>query len=145
MLSVLAATLVVWGLVVDRGSGRSAEAEPPDPGVQPGVQAWFKDREAQEIELNDALVPIALEKVRTVTAAKVPCQRLKKAAHAMVVHGKAPHAEVDRLARAGLVKFEQGADACLGGDLAAARRLVSEGLAERTAAAEPLDETLDGD
>jgi hypothetical protein len=57
----------------------------------------------------------------------------------------APHAEVDTLERAGLAKFGQAAAACLAGDRATAHRLVTEGLAERAAAQEPLDELLDGE
>jgi hypothetical protein len=145
LVSVLASALVVLGLVVTRGGNAPAEADPPDPGVQPAVQKWFKDREGEQVELNNALVPFALKQLTTAAAAKAPCERLRKVSHAMVVRGRAPQAEVDLLARAGLVKFEQGSQACLAGDMTAAKRLVGDGLAERAAAAEPLDETLDGD
>jgi hypothetical protein len=146
LLVALASALVVVSLVTTRGGGGTpAQADPPAPGVQPAVQKWLKDREPLQIELNDALVPIAQKDLTNIPAAKAPCQRLKKAAHAMVARGKAPNPDVDSLARAGLAEFEQGANTCLTGDLDTAQRLVAEGLAERAAAAEPLDETLDGD
>jgi hypothetical protein len=73
------------------------------------------------------------------------CRRLAVVAGVLTRVSAAPNAEVNQLSRAGLVKFQQGAAACLAGDLASAERLVAQGLAERAAVQETLDETLDGD
>jgi hypothetical protein len=126
-------------------SSSTVEAAPPPPGVQPAVQKWFKAREQSQIELNNALVPIVQKTIEEPGGSLAPCRRLAKAASVLSNMAAAPHPKVDQLTRAGLAKFKQGAAACLAGDLATAERLVSEGLAERTAAQEPLDETLDGD
>ena len=98
-----------------------------------------------QIELNNALIPIVQQRIADPAKAPVMCRRLVLAARAMLGRVVAPHARVDTLARAGLAKFEQGAVACLAGDRGSAQRLVTEGLAERTAAQEPLDELLEGE
>ena len=138
---VVALALALAGVVVANKPG-DAPAQPPPvpPGLQPGVQKWLKDREPLQIELNNALVPVVQNNLGDAT-----CRRLRNAAHRMSALSKAPHARVDTLARAGLAKFEQGATTCLAGNLAEGERLVREGLAERTAATEPLDETLEGE
>ena len=71
--------------------------------------------------------------------------RVLAAAKTMSGQAKAPNAQVDVLARAGLAKIEQGAAACVTGDAGGGKRLIAEGLAERTAATEPFDETLEGE
>lgn len=115
------------------------------PGLRPNVQKWMKDRERYQIELNNALVLVVQKKLGTPSAAQAVCARLSKGARAMAGRGKAPDLTVDTLAGAGLAKFVQAAAACSAGDLGAAEKLVAEGLAERTAATEPLDETLEGE
>jgi hypothetical protein len=47
---------------------------------------------------------------------------------------------LDQLAKAGLAKFVQGAEACVAGDSTAAAPLITDGLAERTATQETFDE-----
>src|SRR5215217_6536667 len=141
----VAAALVVALLVADNPGESPAQADspaqaPPPPGLEPDVQNWLKDREPLQIELNNALVAFVQNKL-----GNAACRRLTNAADRMSALSRAPHARVDELARAGLAKFEQGAAACLAGNLAEGERLVREGLAERTAATEPLDETLDGE
>ncbi|MCW2810373.1 MAG: hypothetical protein JWP61_831 [Friedmanniella sp.] len=123
----------------------AVEAAVPPPGVQPAVQKWLKAREESQIELNNALVPFVQKTVGKPDAAPAACHRLAKATRVLLSMAAAPHPKVDELTRAGLAKFERGATACAAGDLATAEGLVAEGLAERTAAQEPLDETLDGD
>jgi hypothetical protein len=138
---VVALVLVLAGVVVANNPGDSpAQAPPLPPGLQPGVQEWLKNRGPLQIDLNNALVPFVQNKLGNAT-----CRRLSNAARRMSALSKAPDARVDVLARAGLAKFEQGAAACLAGNLAEGERLVREGLAERTAATEPLDETLAGE
>ena len=147
-LLVAALAVILAGAAVAVGpfnSSPTVEAAPPPPGVQPAVQKWFKAREKSQIELNNALVPIVQKTIEQPGESLAPCRRVAKAASVLSKMAAAPHSKVDQLTRAGLAKFEQGAAACLAGNLATAERLVAEGLAERTAAQEPLDETLDGD
>jgi hypothetical protein len=149
------ARLLVIALVLGLGGAAVAgvpfqpppevEAAAPPPGVQPEVQKWFKLREKSQIELNDALLPVVQKGIEKPGAAPAACRRLATVTKVMLKGAAAPHPKVDQLSRAGLAKFDQGAAACLAGDLATAERLVAEGLAERTAAQEPLDEVLDGD
>jgi hypothetical protein len=147
LMSIIALTLGLASASVAAGPFDSAkvEAADPPPGVQPAVQKWLKLREKSQIELNDALVPIVQKKIEQPGAAPPACRRLATVTKVLLTMSAAPHPKVDQLARAGLTKFEQGAAACLAGDLANAERLVAEGLTERAAAQEPFDETLDGD
>jgi uncharacterized membrane protein YdfJ with MMPL/SSD domain len=125
--------------------GSAAEAQESPPGLQPPVQKWLKDRETQQIELNNALVAIVRKQIGDPAAAQAACTRLSTAVRALSRQGAAPERRVDQLTRAGLAKFEQASRACLAGDRANAERLVTEGLAERAAAQESLDEVLDGE
>jgi hypothetical protein len=70
---------------------------------------------------------------------------LNAAVKALQAQDRAPVAEIDELARAGLDKIEQAATACLAGDVAGTQRLAAEGLAERADATLPLDEALEGE
>ncbi|MGS0687640.1 hypothetical protein ACVBEQ_21190 [Nakamurella sp. GG22] len=131
----------------DHGSAAQAGASPVavnpvPPGIQPPVQAWLKVREKKLIDLNNALVPVVQAPGLPAAAA---CARVLAAAKTMSGQAKAPNAQVDVLARAGLAKIEQGAAACVTGDAGGGKRLIAEGLAERTAATEPFDETLEGE
>jgi hypothetical protein len=125
-------------------AGASTTVVPP-PGLRPDVEKWFKARQNAQIELNDALVPVVQNKVQKAGASAAPCKRIDRAVRALNAVGRAPHAETDALARAGLDKIGRGAAACLAGDLATARRLISEGLAERADASLLLDEVLEGE
>jgi len=108
-------------------------------GEQPAVQEWLKGRETLVIELNNALVPFVQN-----TVDDAACHRLADAAHNMSVYPEAPHPRLDELARAGLASFEEGAAECLEGDYPDAVQLVTQGLAERTAAQDDLDALLQG-
>jgi hypothetical protein len=117
------------------------------PGLEPPVQAWFEGRQDDVIELNDALVPLVQKQVKDPAAARTACARLAKVSRALSARSAVPgpRPEINTAARAGLVKFVQAASACLAGDVPTAERLVSEGLAERTAAQQHLDELLDNE
>jgi len=144
LLGVVVMALIGVALWTDQGEP-PAQAQPVPPGIQPAVQKWMKDREKPQIELNNALIPIVQKEIEQPGASESRCRRLAAAVKVLLNIPAAPDPNVDELARAGLVKIEQGAAACLAGDLATAERLVAEGLAERTAAQEPLDETLEGE
>jgi hypothetical protein len=150
-LVVVAALGGLAGIAVTAVSVGAAQAQaPPPPGLQPPglrppVQSWLKDREAEQIELNNALVAIVQKQVGDPRAVKAACPRLAAAVDAMSGQSAAPEQQVDRLTRAGLGKFKQASVVCLAGDVATAERLVTEGLAQRAAAQEPLDQVLDGD
>jgi hypothetical protein len=132
------------GSAAPAGISPAAAAATP-PGLQPSVQAWLKAREKGLIELNNALVPIVQVDHPSGAAGKAACARVLAAARAMSGRAKAPDARVDTLARAGLAKIEQGAAACVAGDAVGGKQLITQGLAERTAATEPFDDTLEGE
>ena len=148
---LIAAVLLIAVLGNALAAGRSeapaavAGQQAPPPGLQPPVQKWLKEREPLQIELNNALVPVVQQKIKDPGQAPRICSRILAASRAHMARPAAPDAQVDQLARAGLVKFEQGALACLTGDITSGLRLITEGLAERTAAQEPLDEVLEGE
>jgi hypothetical protein len=117
---------------------------PPIPGTDTGVQRWFKAREADQIELNNAL-DLAKQLPRQAGAARPICLRLARVALAMDKFRRVPVAALDSPLRAGLTDFGQAAAACLTGDLAKAERLVAAGLAARTAASDRIDALLEGE
>lgn len=121
-----------------------AAGKAPAPGTDPAVQRWFKNRDALQIELNNALLP-AQKLPRSAAAARPVCTRLLKAATALSAYGRLPSTPLDNLVRSGLATFVKAATTCLAGDLPAAEQLVAQGLAERAAVSEQIDETLDGD
>jgi hypothetical protein len=127
-------------------AAHSVPAPPPAPGTDNAVTGWMQQREPLQIELNNALQQFAALPAATDrrSAARV-CTRLAAADAALEHLGRVPAAELDAALRAGLASFRQGAAACLHGDLAGARALVATGLAERTAAADQIDDMLDGD
>jgi hypothetical protein len=148
--AVVAAALVVAAMLaggVAGGPEAVAVSAAIPPGLQPPVQAWFEGREDDVIELNDALVPLVQKRVKDPAAARAACSRLSKVSRALSARSAVPgpRPEINTAARAGLAKFVQAASACLAGDVPTAERLVSEGLAERTAAQQQLDELLDNE
>lgn len=114
------------------------------PGLDPLVQRWFKNREALQIELNNALQP-AQKLPRPAAAARPVCTRLLKAASVLAAYSQVPDARLQAPVRAGLDSFVKAATVCLAGDLDGAEKLVAAGLQERTAVAQQIDELLDGD
>jgi hypothetical protein len=149
-ISVLIAAIALLGVMITVTTGGSpsepsAEAAGAPPGNRADVQKWFKAREKAQIELNDALVPVVQNNIGSAGPTSAPCRRLDAAVKALEAQGRAPVAEIDELARAGLDKIEKAATACLAGDIAQAQRLAAEGLAERADASLPLDEALEGE
>jgi hypothetical protein len=146
----LIAAIALLAVIINMTTGPApsqppAEAAAPPAGNRADVQKWFKTREKAQIELNNALVPVVQDKLGSVGRTSAQCRRLNAAVLALKAQGRAPVAEIDELARAGLDKIEQAATACLAGDAAAAQRLAAQGLAERAEASLPLDEALEGE
>jgi hypothetical protein len=149
-VSVLVAAIALLGVMITVTTGGnasepSAEAAGAPPGNRADVQKWFKAREKAQLELNDALVPVVQNRIGNGGPTSGPCRRLNAAVKALQAQDRAPVAEIDELARAGLDKIEQAATACLAGDVAGTQRLAAEGLAERADATLPLDEALEGE
>jgi hypothetical protein len=151
IVGAVLAVMVVAALVLAEVFGGTSEAAAQQravpPGLQPPVQSWLKDRERDLIELNNALVPLVQKQLKDPTAARAACTRLARVAHTLSARGAVPSSrpEIDTVARAGLATFERAAAVCLAGDVPGAERLVSQGLAERTAANDRLDALLDGE
>jgi hypothetical protein len=125
------------------GARTGAESVSP-PGLRPEVQRWFAARDKALIRFNDALVAIVQNKV-TAADANAACRKIDSAVQALNAVGAAPDAKVKQLVGAGMPKIGSGIAACLAGDLTTARRLISEGLAERADASLALDEVLEGE
>lgn len=144
LVSVGAARDDPQGSAVQAGVSPVA-ADPIPLGLRTPVQAWMKGRERKVIDLNNALVPIVQEKSPTGRSGRAACARVLAAAKALTGRAKAPNAQVDTLARTGLAKIQQGAATCLAGNTVGGKQLITQGLAERTAATEQFDETLEGE
>ena len=128
------------------GPEASAQPQPTPPGLQAPVQSWFKAREGDVVELNNALVPLVQQQTPDAAAVRKACTRLAQVTKALSARGPVPgQPKVDAAAQAGIAQFAQAATACLAGDVAGAQRLVREGLAARADAQEPLDELLEGE
>lgn len=149
--SLLLAGIAMFIAVVGITSANSPAAPPAEaapmtpPGLQADVQRWMQGRDRALVELNDALVPIVQRQLDRPGAGSPQCRRLDAAIKALNARGRAPHAEIDELARAGQAKLTQAAAACLAGDLPTTQQLVTEAMAERAAASLPLDEALEGE
>jgi hypothetical protein len=114
------------------------------PGSDPAIQHWLLKRDKLRVELNNLLLPFAQNQVTSAATAKSQCARLQVVAKLLNAdHG--PQAKVDTLGRTGLTQFEQGAAACLAGDVAGAKKSILDGLSARATAQAQLDNTLDGD
>lgn len=122
----------------------AALAKPVPPGEDPRVQQWFKNREAAQIELNNAL-----EAARDLTAtsgdARAICARLANVSTRLQASERAPDSKVDEFANAGIAEFVNAGRACLAGDFDTMRRHIGEGTAQRAAAQHHLDEVLMGE
>ena len=147
LLAVVLLSALVLGEVFGGTSEAQAQQRAVPPGLQPPVQSWLKDREGDLIELNNALVPLVQKQLKDPAAARPACSRLARVTRSLSARSAVPgpRPEIYTTARAGLATFERAAAACLAGDFPAAERLVSEGLAERTAAQDRLDALLDGE
>ena len=144
--ALLASALVLVALAAAAGPAASAQPEPTPPGLQRAVQSWFKAREGDIVELNNALVPLVQQQTPGAAAVRDTCTRLARVTRSLSARGPVPgHPKVDAAAQAGMAQFTQAATACLAGDVAGAQRLVREGLAARTDAQEALDELLEGE
>jgi hypothetical protein len=121
-------------------AGQPSPSTSAAPGVQPKVQQWFEKRDRPQVELNDTLALVVQKKLNPDT-----CRRLDRAVSAVAAVGAAPDPKVGTLAQAGLDRFKEATAACLTGDHTTSYRLVAEGLAERSAATEELDESLEGE
>ena len=148
-VAVVIAAIALLAVMINVTTGGSpshpsAEAAGAPPGNR-DVQRWLKAREKAQIELNDALVPVVQNRIGSAGPNSAECRRLNAAVLALKAQGRAPVAEIDELARAGLDKIEQAAAACLAGDVASTQRLAAEGLAERADASLPLDEAMEGE
>jgi len=144
--AVLALALVVLAVVPTGGPEASAQPQPTPPGLQAPVQGWFKAREGDIVELNNALVPLVQQQTPDAAAVRTACTRLAKVTKALSARGHVPgQPKVDAAAQAGIAQFAQAATACLAGDVAGAQRLVRDGVAARADAQEPLDELLEGE
>jgi hypothetical protein len=142
LAGVLLALLVgVWTVV--------ASAAPPPPpavivGTNPAVQAWFKNHEAQRIELNDAL-QAAYQQLGQGSAPGPgdACARLLKATDAMLATLPTPKQSLNPLVVAGVGQFKAGAQQCLAGNAAAARKSLAAGASQRAPADLEVDEILE--
>ena len=146
-VGAVAVAAVLVGVLPAVGAPAASPLQPAQqaaPGVDPQVQRWFTGRDAMQIELNNALQP-AQKLPRPASAARPVCTRLLKAATLLSAYGRIPSAPLDVQVRAGLDTFVKAATTCLAGDLATAEQLVAQGLGERAAVSEQIDELLDGD
>jgi hypothetical protein len=156
LLAVSVVAIAVGGVTSAHSSARQAADAAPvtvgsaagrvaPPGVRPDVQSWFKSRDKALVELNNALVPIVQGRLSSPGAGSPECRRVDAAIKALEARGHAPHAEVDRLARAGEDKLVEAASACLSGDLTTTQQLVAQAMSERAAASLPLEDALEGE
>jgi hypothetical protein len=144
--AVLVIALVVLAAAPTGGPEASAQPAPTPPGLQAPVQSWFKAREGDVVELNNALVPLVQQQTPAAAAVRQACTRLAQATKSLSARGPVPgQPKVDAAAQAGMAQFAQAAAACLAGDVAGAQRLAREGLAARADAQEALDELLEGE
>jgi len=123
---------------------RAAAVATEVPGAEPGLQRWLKAREKLQIELVDAAVAVTKLDPAAGRPRDNSCARLAAVSTALNAFAAAPSAPVDKLTRAGLAKFTDGAKACLAGDVATAIVTVKAGLAERADALNALDAVLEG-
>lgn len=121
-----------------------AAAAAAAPGEDSGVQRWLKARERLQIELVNAASAVAKLDPARARAGDGSCARLAAVTTALNVFAAAPDARMDQLSRTGLVKFTEGARACLAGDIPGAIAAAKAGLAERADAMNALDDLLEG-
>jgi hypothetical protein len=143
--SVPAATAAAGGAAAgDPVVAPVAAAAAAAPGEDSGVQRWLKARERLQIELVNAASAVAKLDPARARAGDGSCARLAAVTTALNVFAAAPDARMDQLSRTGLVKFTEGARACLAGDIPGAIAAAKAGLAERADAMNALDDLLEG-
>jgi hypothetical protein len=143
---LLLAVLVVGWAAIAVAAPPSAPPPPPAVivGTNPAVQAWFKAHEPERIALNDAL-QAAYQQLGQ-GPAPLPgdgCQRLLDAARAMLATVPAPKAALTPLVVAGVGQFTAGAQQCLAGNAAAARKTLTAAGQVRADADLQIDEILE--
>lgn len=121
-----------------------ATAQTVIPGEDPAVQRWFQNREAMQIELNNAL-QAARDLAAPSRQTTAVCTRLTVVSRKLQVNQRVPVARLEGPVNAGIAQFHQAGRACLTGDYAAMRQLIDEGAAERADAQHHLDEILEGE
>ncbi|MDT7726023.1 MAG: hypothetical protein QOI21_2599 [Actinomycetota bacterium] len=120
-----------------------APTPPASPGTDHRVQKWFKDREALQIELNNALFVVQqlTGPSRDATSA---CTRLDRVTQRLLQNPRSPHPPLDAPVDAGITQFSQAAQACLRGDFPTMRQRNNDGVTQRANAQDAIDEILDG-
>jgi hypothetical protein len=121
-----------------------AAAQTITAGEDPAVQRWFQNREAMQIELNNAL-----QAARGITGpsrqATAICTRLTVVSRKLQTYEHIPVASLDGPVNAGIDQFQRAGRACLTGDHAAMRRFIDEGTTARAEAQHHIDELLHGE
>jgi hypothetical protein len=113
-------------------------------GTNPAVQAWFKNQEPERIELNNALQAAYQQLGQGATPGPGDaCARLLKATDAMLATLPTPKQSLNPLVVAGVGQFKAGAQQCLAGNAAAARKSLAAGASQRAPADLEVDEILE--
>jgi hypothetical protein len=142
---LLAVLVVGWAAIA---VAAPSSAPPPPPavivGTNPAVQAWFKAHEPERIAVNDALQAAYQQLGQGPAPAPGDgCQRLVAAADAMLATVPAPKQALTPLVVAGIGQMKAGAQQCLAGDAAAARRTLMAAGKVRADADLEIDEILE--
>jgi hypothetical protein len=118
--------------------------EPATPGSDAHVQKWFKDREALQVELNDALFAVQ-ELTGPSPQLTSACARLDRVTQWLLLTPSSPHQPLDAPVGAGITQFSSAALACLRGDFPIMRQQIDDGATQRGNAVDAIDEILDGE
>jgi hypothetical protein len=127
-------------------AGAAAATAPPPPGppnavgTQPAVQRWFERTQPQQIALQNALEQAY---VQLAQGTGNGCASLDAAAAAVLQTLPSPKRALDAAVSAGIADLRTGAEQCLAGDPAAARRSLAAGAAARAKADTTLDDILE--
>jgi len=143
LTGLLVALLVTCWAAVALG----AAAPPPPPRIvatNPAVQAWFKSQEAERIALNNAL-QAAYEQLGNGPSPGPGngCAQLLEATDVMLATLPTPKRSLNPLVVAGVGQFKAGAQQCLAGNAAAARRTLAAAAEIRADADLEVDEILE--
>jgi hypothetical protein len=143
--------LVTFGLLVAlsgiwmaSGAQPPPDPEPATPGSDAHVQKWFKDREALQVELNDALFAVQ-ELTGPSPQLTSACARLDRVTQWLLLTPSSPHQPLDAPVGAGITQFSSAALACLRGDFPTMRQQIDDGATQRGNAVNAIDEILDGE
>jgi hypothetical protein len=137
-------------LVVLGGMWMASGAQPPpdptgpaSPGTDAHVQKWFKDQEALQIELNNALFAVQ-ELTGPSPQSTRACTRLDRVTQWLLLKPTSPHQPLDAPVDAGITQFSSAALACLRGDFPTMRQQIDDGATQRANAQDAIEEILDG-